>query len=53
MTSRTLCVFSDGTGQRGVRVDDGATNIFKMYEWARTAPGQDVFTSPTSAGPRT
>lgn len=41
--SRTLCVFSDGTGQRGVRVDDGATNIFKMYEWARNIPQQVCF----------
>jgi uncharacterized protein (DUF2235 family) len=40
---RTLCVFSDGTGQRGVRVDDGATNIFKMYEWARSVPNQPCF----------
>lgn len=43
MANRTLCVFSDGTGQRGVRVDNGATNIFKMYEWARTVPGQLCF----------
>ncbi len=41
--SRTLCVFSDGTGQRGVRIDDGATNIFKMYEWARADPEQVCF----------
>jgi uncharacterized protein (DUF2235 family) len=43
VASRTLCVFSDGTGQRGVRLDDGATNIFKMYEWARTVAGQVCF----------
>lgn len=40
---RTFCVFSDGTGQRGVRIDDGATNIFKMYEWARKVPEQLCF----------
>lgn len=44
--ARTLCVFSDGTGQRGVRVDDGATNIFKMYEWAKAIPGQVCFYDP-------
>lgn len=43
---RTLCVFSDGTGQRGVKVEAGSTNIFKMYEWARTDPDQICFYDP-------
>lgn len=44
--TRTLCVFSDGTGQRGVRVDAGASNVFKLYEWARTEPSQPCFYDP-------
>ena len=44
--TRNICIFSDGTGQRGVRVDDGATNIFKLYEWARDVPDQVCFYDP-------
>ncbi|WP_054142200.1 DUF2235 domain-containing protein [Bosea sp. AAP35] len=44
--ARTICIFSDGTGQRGVRIEDGATNVFRLYEWAREIPGQLCFYDP-------